>query len=172
MDLFPISPNAEYSYDRRFNAEHRGTDIMAPRGSLLVAVEPGVAWSTLDPKGGNVVYLEGASTGYRYYYAHLDTWAPALSALGLRVAVSAGDAVGYVGTTGNAAGRPPHLHFQVRSGSLVFDPFDDLAAVDPHRGRARSPAPSSSAPAGPGAAVVWLAILWAARSSRRERVRP
>lgn len=104
---------------------------MAPLGARVLAVEDGNATSTIDPKGGNVVYLDGKS-GTRYYYAHLAGWAPLLMvADNPTVPVKAGDDLGYVGKTGNAASSPTHLHFQMRRGSLVIDPFDDLQRVDP-----------------------------------------
>lgn len=131
MDRFPVHESAAYDYERRFTAQHRGTDIMAPLGARVVAVENGVATATIDPRGGNVVYLDGQS-GTRYYYAHLSGWAPLLMITdNPKVTVKAGDDLGYVGKTGNAATTPTHLHFQMRRGSLVIDPFDDLVSVDP-----------------------------------------
>lgn len=111
---------------------------MAPLGARVVAVEDGKATATIDPKGGNVVYLDGAS-GTRYYYAHLAGWAPLLMVTdNPTVPVKAGDDLGYVGKTGNAASTATHLHFQMRRGSLVIDPFDDLQRVDPKPRRGAS----------------------------------
>lgn len=118
-----------YSYEQRFEGTHWGTDIFAPAGTPVLAVEAGRAWADRDTaKGGNTVYLETPG-GVRYYYAHLsidfvDTHP---------IDVAAGAELGAVGTTGNARGRPPHLHFQMRMGSLRIDPFGDLLAADPHR---------------------------------------
>ena len=164
MDRFPLPSTANYSYQQNFALDHLGIDLMAPKGTPVVAVESGTALATTEPKGGNVVYLEGKSTNY--FYGHLERWAPKLLVdANPRVKVNAGDELGFVGTTGNAAGRPPHLHFQMRDGSLVIDPFDALQAVDPQprRGRpgrtVRGQTPGSSAlPAG----VLWLAIIWLA----------
>ena len=155
MDRFPLSATDSYRYEQRFTTQHRGTDILAPAGSIVYAVEDGTAWATVDPKGGNVVYLEGDRSGYRYYYAHLSRWAAKLGiANDPKVRVMAGDDLGAVGTTGNAAGGPPHLHFQMRDGSLVMDPFDALQAVDPHRERGSRPSM-----VGPSVVVLLLA-LW------------
>lgn len=154
MDRFPMHAAAKYDYEQRFNAQHLGTDIMAPLGTIVVAVEPGIAWATIDPKGGNVVYLDGES-GARYYYAHLASWTPLLVVTSdPKVKVKAGDDLGYVGNTGNAATTPTHLHFQMRAGNVVIDPFAELQRVDPHRDRGRA----SAAPS------VWLtlAFLWLA----------
>ena len=89
---------------------HQGTDIMSPMGTPLVACESGV----LDKVGqaglgGNRLWIDGDS-GTNYYYAHLSAYAPGIVD-GKRV--NAGDVVGYVGNTGDAAGGPTHLHFEV-----------------------------------------------------------
>ena len=44
-----------------------------------------------------------------HYFAHLDRYADVR--FGMRVA--RGTVLGYVGTTGNARGTPPHLHYGV-----------------------------------------------------------
>jgi murein DD-endopeptidase MepM/ murein hydrolase activator NlpD len=86
---------------------HKGVDMSASRGTPLVAMETGRIYrlsnSTL---GGLSIYLLGNS-GDVYYYAHLDAFADGLSG-GQKV--SAGDHVGYVGTTGNSPSWIPHLH--------------------------------------------------------------
>ncbi len=43
--------------------------------------------------------------------------------------VSGGQIVGYVGTTGNAQGTKPHLHFGMATeGGLVVNPYPSLIA--------------------------------------------
>jgi murein DD-endopeptidase MepM/ murein hydrolase activator NlpD len=42
--------------------------------------------------------------------------------------VERGDLIGFVGTTGNAAGTPPHLHFQVSHQDETVNPFPLLRA--------------------------------------------
>ncbi|MBA2327589.1 MAG: M23 family metallopeptidase [Actinobacteria bacterium] len=59
--------------------------------------------------GGIGLDLHG-DDGAKYYYAHLS---------GIEVSsgpVKQGDVIGYVGNTGNGAGGPPHLHFQLHPG--------------------------------------------------------
>jgi len=142
MDRFPLSPEVSYTYEDRFNEQHRGTDILAPAGSPILAVEQGVAWSDIDPKGGKVVYLIGES-GAHYYYAHLQEWALKLISATREQPwpVEAGDVIGKVGTTGNAAGRPPHIHFQMKFVGLVgqtqVNPYPDLVMADPKREHVR-----------------------------------
>jgi murein DD-endopeptidase MepM/ murein hydrolase activator NlpD len=58
--------------------------------------------------GGRVVWVLGPGA-QRHYYAHLDRFADVSA--GMRI--EAGTVLGYVGTTGNAAGTPPHLHYGV-----------------------------------------------------------
>jgi len=144
MDRFPLPADASYSYEDGFTGAHRGVDIMAAEGTPVVAVEAGQAWSNIEPKGGKVAYLQSAS-GTRYFFGHLSSWVlPLISATTARpMVVKAGDEIGKVGTTGNAAGRPPHLHFQIRRAvfrgdppsneSEPVDPFPELMAADPKR---------------------------------------
>ena len=86
---------------------HKGVDMSASRGTPLVAMETGRIYrlsnSTL---GGLSIYLLGNS-GDVYYYAHLDAFVDGLSG---GQSVSAGDLMGYVGTTGNSPSWIPHLH--------------------------------------------------------------
>jgi hypothetical protein len=60
--------------------------------------------------GGKAAYVSGSS-GTMYYMAHLDRFAA-----GGGGRVRRGDVVGFVGSTGNADGGAPHLHFQVHPG--------------------------------------------------------
>ncbi len=88
---------------------HKGVDMMAVTGTPLVAIEGGGIYLLgRHARGGIQIYLLGAS-GDMHYYAHLDRYADGLTA-GQRV--SAGQTIGYVGSTGNATA--PHLHFQWR----------------------------------------------------------
>ena len=90
---------------------HHALDIMAPRGTPVLAVEDGkVIRLHRGGAGGITVYqLDGAGR-YGYYYAHLDRYAQGL-AEGQRI--TRGDVLGYVGTTGNAPPNAPHLHFAI-----------------------------------------------------------
>jgi murein DD-endopeptidase MepM/ murein hydrolase activator NlpD len=88
---------------------HKGVDMMAVTGTPLVAIESGgIYLLNTHYLGGIQIYLLGAS-GDMHYYAHLDRYADGLKA-GQRV--SAGETIGYVGSTGNATA--PHLHLQWR----------------------------------------------------------
>jgi murein DD-endopeptidase MepM/ murein hydrolase activator NlpD len=90
---------------------HEATDILAPRGTPVVAVDTGIIAKLFTSKpGGLTVYQFDPAQKYAYYYAHLDRYAD-----GLRegMLVKKGDAIGYVGTTGNADPNTPHLHFAI-----------------------------------------------------------
>ncbi len=89
---------------------HEGQDIFAPRGTaILSATEGYVANIGENSLGGQTVSVIGAG-GRTYYYAHLEGYAPHLAEGDY---VTTQTLLGYVGTTGNAAGTPPHLHFGV-----------------------------------------------------------
>jgi murein DD-endopeptidase MepM/ murein hydrolase activator NlpD len=75
--------------------------------------------------GGKIVFVAGAG-GRSYYYAHLDRWAEDLETGDW---VEPGAELGFVGTTGNARGTPPHLHFGVYGGGGAVNPYPLLAAA-------------------------------------------
>jgi murein DD-endopeptidase MepM/ murein hydrolase activator NlpD len=90
---------------------HDALDIIAPRGTPVVATDDGsVKKLFTSVPGGLTVYEFDPDQRYCYYYAHLDAYAPGLHEGQL---LRRGDLVGYVGTTGNAPKDAPHLHFAV-----------------------------------------------------------
>ena len=98
---------------------HEGQDIFAPRGTpILSATEGYIAQIGDNSLGGQTVSVIGAG-GRVYYYAHLEAYAPRIAEGDF---VSTQTLLGYVGTTGNAAGTPAHLHFGV---------YDSGGAVNP-----------------------------------------
>lgn len=97
--------------DPRTGHPHEALDILAPRGTPVVAVDDGVVQKLFNSvRGGLTVYHFDPEGAFCYYYAHLDRYAD-----GLREgqALSKGDVIGYVGTTGNAPPGTPHLHFTI-----------------------------------------------------------
>jgi murein DD-endopeptidase MepM/ murein hydrolase activator NlpD len=87
---------------------HEGVDMLASRGTPIVAVVAGSVHFKQTRLGGNSVWLSG-NNGDRYFYAHLSAFE------GSDRSVSPGEVIGYVGDTGNARGTP-HLHFEVHPG--------------------------------------------------------
>jgi murein DD-endopeptidase MepM/ murein hydrolase activator NlpD len=92
---------------------HQGIDLLAPRGTRLVAVEGGrigPRWGHNGGRAGVRLWLHGDS-GTHYLYAHNQR---NLARPGQRV--RSGDLVASIGNSGNAARTPPHVHFEVHPG--------------------------------------------------------
>ena len=102
---------------------HKGTDIMCARNTPIVAVVSGVISRThpIDSGlGGISVWLKG-DDGNSYYYAHLTSIQTGIEA---GVGVTAGQVIGFAGNTGDAAGGPVHLHFEIHpGGGAAIDPY-------------------------------------------------
>ncbi len=100
-----------YTQARAGGAAHEALDIMAPRGTPVLAVEEGrVAKLFLSKSGGITLYQFDPDRHYAYYYAHLDSYADGVAeGANLRK----GQVIGYVGSTGNASPDAPHLHFAI-----------------------------------------------------------
>jgi murein DD-endopeptidase MepM/ murein hydrolase activator NlpD len=95
---------------RGANRLHEGQDIFAPQGTPIYSATAGYVLNVGENRlGGQTVSVAGAG-GRVYYYAHLDCYARNLREGDY---VTTRTILGYVGTTGNAAGTPPHLHFGV-----------------------------------------------------------
>lgn len=100
-----------YGAPRSGGRRHQGVDVFAPRGSPSYAVTSGVVTRAGNNRlGGLMIYLRG-DNGVEYYYAHFASLAVSP---GQRVA--AGALVGRVGTSGNAEGTSPHVHFEMHPG--------------------------------------------------------
>ena len=92
---------------------HKGVDIMAAHGTPVVAVYDGSIYRfSTSSLGGYTIYYQDNS-GNMYYYAHLAGYAPGAAA---GVPMAAGELIGYVGNTGNAAWTAPHLHWEFQPG--------------------------------------------------------
>lgn len=101
---------------------HKGIDIFAPRNTPIRSVTEGIVEiKGMRGLGGQVVTITGPG-GYRHYYAHLEEYGP--QAIGDWV--EAGEIIGYVGNSGNAAVNPTHLHYGIYApsgGALNPYPF-------------------------------------------------
>jgi murein DD-endopeptidase MepM/ murein hydrolase activator NlpD len=95
----------------RGDHEHRAVDLLAPRGTPVLAADDGTIYRLrTNTAGGIVVYTVDPDRRFVYYYAHLARYRDGLAE---GMAIVKGDVIGYVGTTGNAPADTPHLHFQV-----------------------------------------------------------
>ncbi len=96
---------------QRGTGEHEAIDVMAAKGTPVLAVDDGeIAKLFYSVRGGKTIYQFERSGRYCYYYAHLDRYA---SDLAEKQQVTQGQVIGYVGSTGNADADAPHLHFAI-----------------------------------------------------------
>lgn len=101
------------------NRVHKGIDIFAKSGTAIVAPTSGfVLYSGLDALGGNVVLILGAKWRL-HYFAHLKE----RNAKRFEFVGSA-EVIGMVGSTGNAKGKQPHLHYSIKSLFPYFWRYD------------------------------------------------
>ncbi len=115
---------------------HEAADIMAPRGTPVVAADEGRVWKLRsNALGGITVYATDPLERFVYYYAHLSGYRAGLFE---GQPLFRGDTLGYVGTTGNAPPNAPHLHFQISRvardgqwwGGTPVDPVPYLRAAE------------------------------------------
>jgi hypothetical protein len=139
--IFPIAGSVAFSNDfgaARYSGSHQGNDLMADRRTVAVAAEAGrIKYWTSSSRAGCMLYLYGKS-GTTYLYIHLNNdvtkgndnrgkCVPGMAyARGLKdgASVEAGQAIGYVGNSGDADYTDPHLHFEVHP--------NDGGAVNPY----------------------------------------
>lgn len=97
---------------------HEGIDLFAPRGTVVRAPVGGTIRHVRGDRAGLQFVLEGRD-GYTYIGTHMDSY-------GRDGRVDKGDAIGTVGTSGNARGTSPHLHFEMHHGGVV-NPYPTVA---------------------------------------------
>ncbi|MFZ0060785.1 MAG: M23 family metallopeptidase [Pyrinomonadaceae bacterium] len=120
---------------------HEGQDIFAKRGTPIYSATRGYVYNIGENNlGGQTVSVIGAG-GRVYYYAHLDSYAAGLSEGDY---VTPQTKLGEVGTTGNAQGTPPHLHFGVYTPSGAINPLPLIESrkVQAQTQKSRLPSPS------------------------------
>ena len=89
---------------------HKGIDIFAKEGTPVIAACSGfVVYADTISGGGNIVSILGPKWRI-HYYAHMKE-----THVSFGKYVSRGEKIGAVGTTGNAIGKPPHLHYSIIS---------------------------------------------------------
>lgn len=126
--VFPVYGPAAYSdtwgAPRAITGTHQGTDIFAPLGAPVLAVTDGTVYSVgWNDVGGNRLWLRD-NRGNEYYYAHNSAFSP-LAVNG--AIVKAGDVLAFIGTTGDAQGTPPHVHFEIHPWQLLKFGYDEGA---------------------------------------------
>jgi hypothetical protein len=131
---------------------HEGVDIIAKAGQFVYAALDGtLTRQSIDRPNslsGNGWWLTGADGTY-VFYAHLSAFAPGLS-VGSKVV--AGQVIGWIGRTGNAAG--PHLHFEVHpGGGSPVNPTPIVKAVDGCSKKDPPAQPSGSVPPAPASTL-------------------
>ena len=111
LGVEPSALHDDFAQPRSGGRVHAAIDILAPRGTPVVAAVDGTIRKLfVSPAGGITIYEFDRAERRVYYYAHLDSYANGL-AEGL--VVRQGTVLGYVGTTGNAPPGTPHLHFSI-----------------------------------------------------------
>ncbi|MBB3041658.1 M23 family metallopeptidase [Nocardioides soli] len=111
------------AYSGLWSHYHTGLDFAAPSGTTIHAVANGVVTSVgYDGAYGNKTVIT-LDDGTELWYCHQTSYTVSEGEQ-----VSAGDTIGYVGSTGNVTG--PHLHLEVRPGG--GDPVDPYAALVVH----------------------------------------
>ena len=89
---------------------HHGIDIFGKRGTAVVSTVDGIVLYTGNLRKGGKVVVVLAPKWRIHYFAHLDTIDTAFFTL-----VTSGEQIGSLGDSGNARGKPPHLHYAVVS---------------------------------------------------------
>ena len=88
---------------------HKGVDIVAPMGADILAPFDGHAYTSSNSLGGNVVFVVGSQG--TVYNAHLSSYLESSNS-----AVSAGEVIGKVGSTGSST--TPHDHFEFHPSAM------------------------------------------------------
>ena len=137
--VFPVQPQRDVGFSRGGHP-YPATDIFAPLGAHFLAVTDGVVdfvsykdlWdpTTDNPadRGGLSVAIIG-DDGVRYYGSHLSEVAAGIKP-GVRV--KAGELLGLVGNTGDAAGKDTHVHFGISPPTYPEDWHSRRGLVDPY----------------------------------------
>ncbi|NLE74136.1 MAG: peptidoglycan DD-metalloendopeptidase family protein [Actinobacteria bacterium] len=177
--LFPFLEHREWRDDYgapRSGHDHQGNDILAPKGTPVVAVVSGtVDWLNFTGKPARenpypeyYLLLHG-DDGNDYFYVHLNNdtpgtddgkggpehaYAPGLTN-GSRVQM--GQIIAFTGDSGNAEDSTPHLHFEIHIGGWVSG---GSHAVNPYWSLKAAPTYDEWIAAGGGPVVPRTTVTW------------
>lgn len=118
VDADRVAVSSSFGADRG-RSRHQGIDLVAPRGTAVVATADGVVtFAGRSGAFGRLVVIDHGS-GWETRYAHLHR---------IKVEkgkkVRRGARVGTIGHSGNATGD--HLHYEIRHNGVPFDPRPTL----------------------------------------------
>lgn len=121
-------PVGEFGAGRNGGRTHIGFDVTAGCGTPVAAARAGrVVKSAFDPRlDGNFIVIRGIGEQRKYWYSHMAR----PSGFHRGDQVQTGDIVGHIGRTGNAAGTPCHLHFELHLRGRPIDPEPSVRAWD------------------------------------------
>ena len=94
---------------------HQGVDLDTGTGWPVVAARAGTAYTAYGSAAGNYVTIDHHD-GFRSIYMHLNGFAPGINGKN----VSAGELIGYTGSTGVSTGD--HLHFGISLNGVYVNP--------------------------------------------------
>lgn len=98
---------------------HQGVDLVARRGTPILAVESGYILRAGVQSNGAIRIVQQGASGPKYFYGHMDS-----ITVGAGSRVSRGQVIGYMGDTGSPGAV--HLHFE------YWPSGRESAAVDPY----------------------------------------
>lgn len=102
--------NSFWYYPWGKSVVHKGIDIFAAEGTPIYSATDGISiYSGNYRMGGNIIMILGPKW-HVHYYAHMKK-----SHIGSFKYVRKGQIIGEVGTSGNAKGKPAHLHYSILS---------------------------------------------------------
>jgi murein DD-endopeptidase MepM/ murein hydrolase activator NlpD len=113
--IWPVRGRLTSGFGRRWGRLHAGLDIAAPTGTPIHAAKAGrVIFAGRMNGYGNVIVIDHGG-GFSTLYAHQSRLGSSKGQ-----AVSQGQVIGYVGSTGHSTG--PHCHFETRFGGSPRNP--------------------------------------------------
>lgn len=138
--VFPVQPVSLAHFEEGVESHgYPAIDIFAPVGTKFVAVTNGVvefvSYEDLwQPEGDNGALRSGLAVAilgddsWRYYGSHLSGIAEGIAP---GVIVEVGQLLGYVGDSGNARNKTPHLHFGVSRPTYAGDWVTRRGEINP-----------------------------------------